>query len=275
MLKLWWNSRSIRLTPFRQPTNFKWMLLKCTWPILMVIFFLGGCVSMRANQEKAVLLQANGQSLYENQNYSLALKEFLAAESNDPENASIQNNLGLTYFMKERYQTSIKHFEKAVQLDPKFTDARNNLGRTYTEVGRYHDAEKALTIVLNDLTYPAQERAYINMGLNYFNQKKFAQAKNNFAKAIDVQPDNCFAHTYYGRSFFELQNYSASIEALDKAIEFCQKLLIDEPHYYSALSYYRLGEKQKSITRFEEVIKLYPNGKYADKSKGMLNIIKR
>lgn len=251
-------------------------MLKYPFSIFIAIFLLSGCASMQhANQEKAVLHQANGKSLYENQNFSLALKEFLLAESNDPESASIQNNLGLTYFMKERYQTSIKHFEKAIALNPKFTDARNNLARTYTEVGRYQDAEKMLKSVLNDLTYPSQERAYINMGLNFFNQKKFDLAKDNFLKAIDNQPDNCFAHTYYGRSFFELQNYSASIVALDKAIEFCQKLLIDEPHYFSALAYYRLGAKQKSITRFEEVIKLYPNGKYADRSKGMLNIIKR
>ncbi len=251
------------------------MLKKYTWTLVLVVLALSGCRTFQANQEKAVLHQANGQALYQNESYSLALKEFLLAEENDPESATIQNNLGLTYFMKERYTIAIKHFEKSVKLDPKFTDARNNLGRTYTEVGRFQDAEKMLTIVLNDLTYPSQERAYINMGLNYFNQKKFGPAKDNFSKAINVQPDNCFAHTYYGRSLFEMQKYDFSIPALDKAIEFCQKLLIDEPHYYSALSYYRLGDKQKSITRFEEVIKLYPNGKYSDRSKGMLNIIKR
>lgn len=223
----------------------------------------------------AMLHAANGSSLYQNENYSLALKEFLLAESNDPDNATVQNSLGLTYFMKERYQLAIKHFERAIKIDPKFTDARNNLARVYIEANRYQDAEKQLNIVTNDLTYPSQERAYINLGLNFFNQKKFDQAKNNFLKAINTQPDNCFAHTYYGRSLFEMKNYDASISALDKAIEFCQKLLIDEPHYYSALSFYRMGEKDKSITRFQEVIKLYPNGKYSDRSKGMLNIIKR
>lgn len=222
-----------------------------------------------------MLHAANGSSLYQNENYSLALKEFLLAESNDPDNATVQNSLGLTYFMKERYQLAIKHFERAIKIDPKFTDARNNLARVYIEANRYQDAEKQLNIVTNDLTYPSQERAYINLGLNFFNQKKFDQAKNNFLKAINTQPDNCFAHTYYGRSLFEMKNYDASISALDKAIEFCQKLLIDEPHYYSALSFYRMGEKDKSITRFQEVIKLYPNGKYSDRSKGMLNIIKR
>lgn len=252
------------------------MLKKYTLALIfVVVLILSGCRTFQANQEKAVLHQANGQALYQNESYSLALKEFLIAEENDPESSSIQNNLGLTYFMKERYETAVKHFEKAIKLDPKFTDARNNLARTYTEVGRYQDAEKMLTLVLNDLTYPAQERAYINMGLNFFNQKKFGPAKDNFLKAINIQPDNCFAHTYYGRSFFEMHSYESSISALDKAVEFCQKLMIDEPHYYSALSYYRLGDKQKSITRFEEVVKLYPNGKYADRSKGMLNIIKR
>lgn len=251
------------------------MLKKYTFYFLLVAFVLGGCTSFHANRETALLHAANGQSLYQNTNYSLALKEFLTAEIHDPDNPSIQNSLGLTYFMKERYQLAIKHFEKALKLDPKFTDARNNLGRAYTEMARYQDAEKMLNIVANDLTYPSQERTYVNLGLNFFNQKKYDQAKNNFLKAIAIQPDNCFAHTYYGRSFFELKNYDSSVEALDKAIEFCQKLLIDEPHYYSALSYYRLGNIQKSISRFQEVIKLYPNGKYSDRSKGMLNIIKR
>ncbi len=255
------------------------MLNKCTFRsfsiALLVAFILSGCTSFRKNQETAMLHAANGSSLYQNENYSLALKEFLLAEANDPDNATVQNSLGLTYFMKERYQLAIGHFERAIKLDPKFTDARNNLSRVYIEAGRYQDAERQLNIVTNDLTYPAQERAYINLGLNFFNQKKYEQAKNNFLKAINTQPDNCFAHTYYGRSYFEMKNYDASIAALDKAIEFCQKLLIDEPHYYSALSFYRAGEKEKSITRFQEVIKLYPNGKYSDRSKGMLNIIKR
>lgn len=251
------------------------MLKKYTFLVIFVSLFLTHCRTFHANQEKASLHAANGNALYLNENYPLALKEFLTAESLDPENPAIQNSLGLTYFMRERYSVSIKHFENALKLNPKFTDARNNLGRAYIEVGRHQDAEKMLNIVLNDLTYPAQERAYINLGLNAFSQKKYDLAKDNFLKAISIQADNCLAHTYYGRSFFEMQNYDASISALDKAIEFCQKLMIDEPHYYSALSYYRLGEKQKSITRFEEVVKLYPRGKYADRSKGMLNIIKR
>jgi type IV pilus assembly protein PilF len=251
------------------------MLKKYTFIVIFVSLFLTHCRTFQASQEKATLHAANGNALYQNENYPLALKEFLTAENLDPESPTIQNSLGLTYFMRERYSLSIKHFENALKLNSKFTDARNNLGRAYTEVGRFQDAEKMLNIVLNDLTYPAQERAYINMGLNYFVQKKYDQAKDNFLKAINIQADNCLAHTYYGRSFFEMQNYDSSISALDKAIEFCQKLMIDEPHYYSALSYYRLGEKQKSINRFEEVIKLYPRGKYADRSKGMLNIIKR
>lgn len=241
----------------------------------MILFFIAGCTSFRVNQEASMLHAANGTSFYQNENYSLALKEFLIAEKNDPDSPAIQNSLGLTYFMKERHQIAIKHFERSLKLDPNFTDARNNLARVYIEVGRYQDAERMLNIVTNDLTYTGQDRAYINLGLSFFNQKKYDLAKDNFLKAINSQQDNCFAHTYYGRSFFELKNYEASIQALDKAIEFCQKLLIDEPHYYSALSFYRLGEKQKSITRFQEVIKLYPNGKYSDRSKGMLNIIKR
>lgn len=238
-------------------------------------FSLTNCSTFRANQEKALLHYSIGSSYYQNGSYPSALKEFLTAAEFDSGNMNIQNSLGLTYFMREKYELSIKHFKNAVALDSKFTDARNNLARAYTEVGKYQEAQKELDIVLADLTYAAVERAYNNLGFNYFKQGKYEQAKEAFKKAIATQPDNCYSHTFVGRSIFEMKQYPEAAEALDKAIEFCQKSLIDEPHYYSALSYYRMGEKKKSIVRFEEVLKLYPNGKYTEKSKGMLAILRK
>ena len=53
-------------------------------------------------------------------------------------------------------------------------------------------------------------------------------------------------------------------DALDRAVSFCQKNLYDEPHYYSALTYFQLGQTAKAESRFEELLKLYPRGQYRD-----------
>lgn len=243
--------------------------------LFLIIFLITSCASWRIDPEKAALHLVNGNAYFQNQNFALALKEYLAAEESDPDNPAIQNNLGLTYQMKEKYDKAIYHFENALKLDSKFTDARNNLARAYIEIKKYEEGEKLLTIVMNDLTYPSQDRAYINMGFSQFNQKKYSVAKDYFSKAVSMHPDNCVALTYYGRCLFEDKDYDLAVPALDKAIGFCQKLLIDEPHYFSALAYYRIGNVDKSLARFNEILKLYPEGKYVERSRNMIKIIKR
>ncbi len=240
----------------------------------LLLISLSGCAS-KQKIEQSDLHQRLGLSLYEQGNYPLALREFLVAEQLNPSNPAVQNNLGLTYFMRERYELSEKYVRKALKLNPDFTDARNNLGRILIEEGKYKDAEKELTFALNDLTYTGQDRIYMNLGLLYFNQEQFEKARDMFLKSVHLQKDSCTGHNFLGRSYFELKNYDKAAEVLDSAIGYCQKNFYDEPHYYSALTYYRLGRIEKATARFEEILKLYPQGQYRDKARSMLEILKK
>jgi outer membrane protein assembly factor BamD (BamD/ComL family) len=40
------------------------------------------------------------------------------------------------------------------------------------------------------------------------------------------------------------------------------------------MSYLQVGDKSRARARFEEIVKLYPNGKYVEKSRAMLQIIR-
>ncbi|MGZ3770309.1 MAG: tetratricopeptide repeat protein [Bdellovibrio sp.] len=248
----------------------KWIL------IFLYSFIVLGCATFgESDKKKAELYLQLGISHLESGNYPYALKELLKAEQLDASNPVVQNNLGLVYFFRERYDLSEKHLKKALELEPKYTEARNNYARVLIELGKYPESEKELQIVLADLTYPSPEKAYINLGLVKFNQKDYVAARNAFSKVLESMPDDCVSNTYFGRTFFETAEYSRATEALDRAIGFCQKSLFDEPHYYSALAYYRSGEKLKSAVRFEEIIKYYPTGKYREKAKGMLDLIRK
>lgn len=235
-----------------------------------------GCASVwQKDKTKSELYLRLGVAQLESGNYPAALREILKAEELDPDSAVIQNNLGLIYFYRERLDLAEKHLRQAVKMDEKYSEARNNLARVLIERGKFADAEKEVKIVLADLTFTKPDKAYINLGLAKFNQKDYSAARSAFAKAIESTPEECSAHTYLGRSYFESNDYSHAAEALDRAIGFCQKNLYDEPHYYSALAYYRLGEKSKAVARFEEILKYYPDGKYRDKAKGMLSLIRK
>ncbi len=243
--------------------------------LALILLASVGCASFSEKKEKSALHMQLGVSYFESNNYPMALAEFLKAEELSPNDPAIQNNLGLTYFMREKYDFSEKHFRRALSLEPKFTDARNNLARLLIEKNRHAEAEKELKTVLNDLTYTGVEKAYINLGLSQFNQKKFDLAKKSFLKAAEQQRESCVANNYYGRSLFELQDYKRALPALERAISFCQKSSFDEPHYFSALTIFRMGEKDKAITRLQEVIKLYPQGRYQDRSRAMIEIIRK
>lgn len=242
--------------------------------VILLLFSLTAC-NTKQKEEQSDLHQRLGLSLYDQGNYPMALREFLVAEELNSKSPIVQNNLGLTYFMRERYELSEKHVRKALSLNPSYTDAKNNLGRILIEEGKYKEAEAILIESLNDLTYSGQDRIYLNLGLVYFNQKIYEKARDMFIKSVSLQRDNCTGHNYLGRSYFELKNYEKAAEVLESAIGYCQKGFFDEPHYYSALTYYRLGQVEKATARFEEIVKLYPQGQYRDKARAMLAILKK
>lgn len=244
--------------------------------LAVALLLTASCASWREDrEERADLHLRMGTAHFSNGNYPMALKELLEAEKLDPSSPLIQNNVGLTYYMRERFELAEKHLRKAVQLKKDYSDARNNLARVLIDLNRFAEAEKELQIVINDLTYGSIERAYINLGLARFNQKNWQGAAQAFEKAINAQRDNCVANSYFGRTYFEMGQYKKATDSLDRAIGFCQKQLFDEPHYYSALAWYRLGDKERSIARFEEVTKLYPEGKYREKALAMLDLIRK
>lgn len=240
--------------------------------LLFLSTLLASCASQE-KKEKSILYMQSGLAFYESGNYPQALSAFLKAEELYENNASLHNNIGLTYFMREKYELSIKHLERAIDIEPKFSEARNNLARVLIEIGKYNEAEKNLNIVTSDLTYINIDKAYFNLGLLKFNQKNYDEALVNFEKSLKQNPSSCLASAYFGRSYFEKKSYELATTQLDRAVGLCHKISYDEPHYYSALAYYRMGKKERAIARFKELIKLYPEGQYVQKTKALLKII--
>ncbi|PWU20224.1 MAG: hypothetical protein C5B49_04580 [Bdellovibrio sp.] len=234
------------------------------------------CASLTSGDpEKAKLLLRLGTSQIEKGDYPLALKSLLESESLDPTNEITQNNLGLVYFFRERFDLAEEHMRRALKLKSDYTDAKNNLARILIEGGQPKEAIRLLKEVMNDLTYDRPGKATLNMGLAFFKLKKFAEARTYFIKTLQLGRDNCLAHNYLGRSYFETEDFRRASEALDVAVGFCKGLQFDEPHYYSALAYYELGDPVRAEARLEEVIKMYTNGRYSDQAKVLLQTIRK
>lgn len=245
-----------------------------------LLFFLAtalaGCAGRTRtdNKTRALLRLEIGTSHLMNGNYPAALSELLAAEKLDPTEPTIQNNLGLAYLVREKYDDAERCFKKAIKLKKDYTDARNNLGRLYIDVGLYDKAISELEIAAADLTYPQPEKSWANLGQALFFAQKYERAKIALQNSLKERRDSCFTMNYYGRTLFELKNFKTAAESLDQAVKLCEKSDFDEPHFYSALSFIKLGQLDQARARLTEVIKLYPRGQYNQKAQEMLETLK-
>lgn len=236
---------------------------------------LVGCGSAQKNQDLAHHHFDLGNSFYAAGKYPQALKELLRAQKLNPNDPAIMNSIGVTYQARGRGDLAIKTLRELLDMKPGYTEARNNLVRIYIENKQFKEAEKEIARVKADLTYGALDKVFLNEGLLYFDQKKFELAVEPFLKSIQYGRSSCSAQHFYGRTLFELKRYLEAAQALDRAISFCQNSGNDEPHYFSALSYYRSGDKRKAAVRFDEIVKLYPNGQYTERSKSLLELVKK
>ena len=244
---------------------------------LSSLSLLQGCASTYQNnkQRSAELKMEIGVSHLQRNNLPLALKELLAALELDPKNPYVQNNLGIVYFLREKFDLSVKYFSEAVNLSPTFTEAKNNLARVYIEQKQYSKASRLLDEVLADLTYTNTHSAYFNYGILYFNQNKFDQAKMYLSKILNENREDCYTQVYYARSLMETNSAKLAAEQFDKATQYCMIEQVDDAHFFGAIAYYRIGNKQKALARFEELVKIFPEGKHRAKASEMIRLIQK
>lgn len=245
--------------------------------LIIFAFFISvlGCASNGANsKQKAQLHLELGTSYLTRGEYPSALAELLKAESLDSSNPVVQNHLGLAYYVRNKYDLAEEHLRRAIRLESRYTDARNNLARILMDQNKLEEAKQQLIVAEKDLTYLEPEKTYLNLGLLEFKRQRYPQAAEQFKKSLELKRNNCTAGHYYGRTLYEQRRYDLAALALDQAIEWCRASGFEEPLYYSALTYYSLGDSDRVRARVNELIKLKPESAYAQKAQALLALIK-
>ncbi|MCB0364027.1 MAG: tetratricopeptide repeat protein [Bdellovibrionaceae bacterium] len=233
------------------------------------------CTPTKASDSRRAELHLQlGTAYLAKGNYPAAMHELRVAEKLDSRNPTIHNNLGLAYFVRQTYPEAERHLQTALALNPRYTDARNNLGRLYIEMNLFDKAIANLEIANKDLTYPYPDKTLTNLGIAYFKKGDYKTARTHLKKSLGIKRHNCLTYHYYGRCLYELNDYSLAAQSFDQAISLCKGSNFDEPHYYGALSYFKMGDNPRAIARLEELLAQFPDGKYIGQTKSMLKMIK-
>jgi O-antigen ligase len=109
------------------------------------------------------------------------------ALSFQPQNRNLLTVAGNTYLGAGRFEEAIRYYGRAAVYHPYWPQGYGNLGLALAQAGFFADAEKYLNYSLQLDAY--QPLVHNTLGTVYFQQKRKQEAKEEFLKALAIEPD--------------------------------------------------------------------------------------
>ncbi len=188
-----------------------------------------------------------------------------------PQNAVVQNKLGIAYQQLDQLDNARKAYERAIKLKPDYMEALNNLGTIYYARKSYRRAINWYNRALK--TAPGERRSaivYENLGRAWFNRKDYTRGYDCFQTALRLDPDvfqqhggvgqileetsieeRAKYHFYLAKVFAKAGQNDVAIQYLRKALEegFKEKKSLDEEPDFATL---------KDLPEFKELMARMP-----------------
>jgi hypothetical protein len=107
---------------------------------------------------------------------------------NEQKNAWLCYRVGQAFLSKNDFVRAELFFEKSVSLSPQSIDFIDKSAQAKIMLNKF---DEAIALLNNNLkTNNKQEGSYVNLGFAYLKQNNITAAKNNYNKALELNPDN-------------------------------------------------------------------------------------
>jgi len=219
----------------------------CRWFTLFLVIAFGvvACTSKEEKHKKqAAAYRELAEAYFLERQYSRALQELLKAEKLRPEDALIQNGLGLVYMMKGKYDLSETHFKKAIKLQSDYAEAINNLATVLLRQEKWDEAIIYLADLSQNLVYTTPQYPLLNLGWAYFNKKEYAQAEKYYKLTLKHYDDGFPKDMTYikalgglGRTYTATGKFAEALGSFGKAIKWAPT--VPDTYYYMGRTYQR------------------------------------
>lgn len=184
-------------------------------------------------------------------------KPGLQVANQQPSNASIQFELGQTYFAQQEWQKAIACYQQAIKLDPQEAEYHLQLGQAWSKANNQDQANLAYFEGFSLKPQAASGKIHYLLGDKLLKQKNVEKAIACYRRAITQQPDLIDGYWQLGEILLRMGNYSG-------AETYCRQGLKVDAH--QSRGYFLLGnalyQQQKwptAVTCYQKAAELEPN----------------
>lgn len=210
---------------------------------------------------------ANGRS-------ALALREFLAAEKLDPNNARVHYAVAEGYMARGKRVEAEAHLRRSLELFPGYQDARLSLSALLLMERRYAEAAAECDVLIDDPTFPSPWRALTNKGWAEFKLGRTTEARETLSVAREYRQD-------YWPASLALAIVEGDRGQRLEALRLLRDIIALEPgaavesevNYRIAEIYVALGKRREAMGHLTASVARAPEGPWAKKSQEYLKLL--
>lgn len=204
-------------------------------------------VDMYRRFDEAVALGQKGQ-------YEASIVGWKELARDDPDDARVQNNLGLALARTGKFEEAIPHYERGLELNPQYHSIHGDLGRALMLAGRPDEAmpelEKALEFT------PDSADIHNSLGRALTMRGRLAEATVQFQRAVELDPQLADAEENLGVALLSSGQIDQAEPHFEKALKINPNLA--DAHCYMGMLLYSSQRIQEALVEWREALRLNP-----------------
>jgi tetratricopeptide (TPR) repeat protein len=204
-------------------------------------------VDMYRRFDEAVALGQKGE-------YAASVAGWEELAKDDPDDARVQNNLGLALARTGKFEEAIPHYEKGLELNPQYHSIHGDLGRALMLAGRPDEAIPELEEALEFA--PDSADIHNSLGRALTMRGQLAEATAQFQKAVELDPQLADAEENLGVALLSSGQLDQAEPHFEKALKMNPSLA--DAHCYMGMLLYSSQRIQEALVEWREALRLDP-----------------